>query len=231
MSYDKVQEKIGYSFSNPEYLKRALTHSSYANEMKSEKILHNERLEFLGDSVLGIVVSDHLFSAYPELAEGELTKIRARVVCERTLGEIAKRLDLGGFMFFGRGEEATGGRERISILADALEALIAAIYLDGGIEPARTFILDRFDSKIEDATKGRVFIDFKTHLQEIVQVEKNQVLAYEVIREEGPDHSKIFHTRVSLNGKEIGIGKGRSKKESEQEAAKVGIETLEGQNV
>ncbi len=231
MSYEKIQALIGYSFENAEYLKRALTHSSYANEMKSEKILHNERLEFLGDSVLGIVVSDHLFAAYPELAEGELTKIRARVVCERTLGEIAKGLDLGRYMFFGRGEEATGGRDRISILADAMEALIAAIYLDGGIAPARSFILEHFHRKIEDATKGRVFIDYKTHLQEIVQLEKNQVLVYEVVKEEGPDHSKIFHTRVTLNGKEIGIGTGRSKKESEQEAAKVGIGTLEGQSV
>lgn len=220
---DKLEQRIGYAFTNRDILKEALTHSSYANERRHEDRRNNERLEFLGDSVLGIVISDHLFQTYPNLPEGELTKIRSKVVCETTLGECSRKLGLGTFMFFGKGEEMTGGRDRTSILADAFEAMIAGIYLDGGFNQARQFIMRHMTQKIEDAVAGKVFLDYKTHLQELVQVNKNNRIRYEIIREEGPDHSKVFHTQVKLNDEIIGTGVGRSKKESEQEAAKMAI--------
>ncbi len=218
-----LEKRIGYHFGNQEILKEALTHSSYANERKSKDRRNNERLEFLGDSVLGIVISDHLFSNYPKLPEGELTKIRSKIVCESTLGACSRKLNLGTYMFFGKGEELTGGRDRTSILADAFEALIASIYLDGGMEPAKAFIMREMTSKIEDAVAGKVFLDYKTHLQELAQVNKDNRIKYEIVKEEGPDHSKVFHTHVKLNDRVIGKGVGRSKKESEQEAAKMAI--------
>lgn len=223
-----LEEAIKYHFKNQQYLVRALTHSSYSNENKKEKPKNNERLEFLGDSVLGLVISEYLFSHYHQLEEGQLTKIRAKIVCEASLGETSKVLKLGEYMLFGRGEELTGGRERMSILADAFEALIAAIYLDGGMECVKTVVLGQLGSVIEAAVQGKLFVDYKTRLQEIIQVQKGNRIKYEIIKEEGPDHAKVFHTEVRLNDEIIGVGSGSSKKESEQAAAKEGLKRFEG---
>ncbi|HAS74898.1 MAG TPA: ribonuclease III [Clostridiales bacterium UBA8960] len=221
-----LQELMGYKFKDISFLTRAMTHSSYSNENKKEKLKNNERLEFLGDSVLGLIISEYLFSHYLNLEEGQLTKIRAKIVCEASLGSASKALRLGEFMLFGRGEEMTGGRERTSILSDAFEALIAALFLDGGMEEARNFVLRRLSAVIEDAVQGRLFVDYKTRLQEVIQIQKGNRIKYDIVREEGPDHSKIFYTEVKLNDVVIGIGSGHSKKESEQEAAKEGLKWL-----
>lgn len=222
----ELEKLIGYTFKDSHYLVRALTHSSYSNENKKEKLKNNERLEFLGDSVLGLTISEFLFSHYAQLEEGQLTKIRAKIVCEASLGEASRNLRLGEFMLFGRGEELTGGRERTSILSDAFEALIAAIFLDGGMECARKFVLNQLMGIIEDAVQGKLFVDYKTRLQEVIQVQKGNRIKYDIVNEEGPDHSKIFFTEVKLNDITIGIGSGHSKKESEQEAAKEGLKRL-----
>ncbi|OJV64719.1 MAG: ribonuclease III [Clostridiales bacterium 38-18] len=219
----KIEALIGYNFKESHYLTRALTHSSYSNENKKEKLKNNERLEFLGDSVLGLIISEFIFSHYLQLEEGQLTKVRAKIVCEASLGEAARQIKLGEYMLFGRGEEMTGGRERASILSDAFEALIAAIFLDGGMECARTFVLKQLKPTIDDAVQGKLFVDYKTRLQEVIQVQKGNRIKYDIVREEGPDHAKIFFTEVKLNDSVIGIGSGRSKKESEQEAAKQGL--------
>jgi ribonuclease-3 len=219
----EIEALIGYNFKESHYLTRALTHSSYSNENKKEKLKNNERLEFLGDSVLGLIISEFIFSHYLQLEEGQLTKVRAKIVCEASLGEAARRIKLGEYMLFGRGEEMTGGRERASILSDAFEALIAAIFLDGGMECARAFVLKQLKSTIDDAVQGKLFVDYKTRLQEVIQVQKGNRIKYDIVREEGPDHAKIFFTEVKLNDTVIGIGSGRSKKESEQEAAKQGL--------
>lgn len=222
----KLEMKIDYEFKNRKILYEALTHSSYANEMRGDKIKNNERLEFLGDSVLSIVVSQYLFENYPKLPEGELTKIRAKIVCETTLSEAARTINLGQFMMFGKGEEMTGGRDRSSILADAFESVIAAIYLDGGLAEAEKFILTVMKEFISNSIEGKVFLDYKTHLQEIVQLSKSNRIKYELVKEEGPDHCKVFFTQVKLNDVVIGTGSGRSKKESEQEAAKVALRSV-----
>ena len=219
----KLEELIGYSFKNKELLKHALSHSSYANERK----IHggsNERLEFLGDSVLSIVVSDYLYKNM-NVAEGELTKIRASLVCEKSLHIFATQINLGDFMRLGKGEENTGGRERPSILADAFEAVIAAIYLDGGMEAAVKHILRFMPENIIEAKKP-VFSDFKTVLQEVVQKNPEEKVEYVLIGEEGPDHNKRFVVEVCLNSQVIGKGKGRSKKEAEQLAAKEALELM-----
>ncbi len=224
----KAFEKIiRYTFKNQDILKEALTHSSFSNERKENMVHNNERLEFLGDAVLSIVISDYLFKTHVNLPEGELTKIRSKIVCESTLGECSKRIELGQYMYFGKGEEMTGGRKRISILADAFESLIAAIYLDGGLESSRLFIMEYMKAEIQNAITGMVFLDYKTHLQEIVQIRKDNRIKYEIIGEEGPDHCKLFYTQVKLNDIVIGYGKGRSKKEAEQEAAQMAIEKVE----
>lgn len=223
----RLEDTIFYRFKNLKLVKEALTHSSYANEKKSNRIRNNERLEFLGDSVLSIVISDYLFTNYPHLPEGELTKIRSKIVCEATLSECSRKIKLGNYMMFGRGEELTGGRERTSILADAWEALIAAIYLDAGLETAKKFILEQMAQTIEDAILGKVFMDYKTKLQEVIQVKKDNRIRYELTNAEGPDHCKVFFSSVLLNDEVIGTGKGRSKKESEQEAAKVALRNLD----
>jgi ribonuclease-3 len=223
----KLEDTIGYTFKNLKLVKEALTHSSYANERKGQNINNNERLEFLGDSVLSIIISQYLFEKYKDLPEGELTKIRSKIVCEATLGECSTKIKLGNYMMFGRGEEMTGGRERTSILADAWEALIAAIYLDGGLEEAKKFIMKNMMKVINDAVDGKVFLDYKTRLQEIIQVNKENRIKYELYKEEGPDHCKVFYSNVKLNDVVIGTGNGRSKKESEQQAAKVALRSLE----
>ena len=220
----KFEEIINYKFKNKAYILEALTHSSYSNENKSYAF--NERLEFLGDSVLGIVVSDFLFKNETELPEGELTKLRANIVCEESLSDVAKEINLGRHILLGRGEEATGGRDRVSILADAFEAVIAAIYLDGGIEPAKTFVLKNMEEIIEDSIKGRIFRDYKTHLQEVVQSQGESNIVYNLVEEIGPDHNKRFVMEVRLNDESLGKGEGKSKKEAEQSAAKQALRRM-----
>ena len=222
----ELQKTLGYRFKDEKLLKSALTHSSYANECRGEKTDYNERLEFLGDSVLGILVSEYIFKTYTELPEGELTKIRSIVVCENSLYIYAKEIDLGKYIYLGRGEEATNGRQRVSILADAYEALIAAIYLDGGFRAVRECILPKIIDMIKNAGKGKVFKDYKTLLQEVIQQNPEESLEYVLCKEEGPDHNKRFEVEVHLNSNVIGCGAGKSKKEAEQLAAKVALELM-----
>ena len=220
---EALEEKLGYRFTNRALLENALTHSSYANENRGRGARSNERLEFLGDSVLGMVTADYLYRAHPDLPEGDLTRTRAALVCEGSLVEVARQLNLGAYLKLGRGEEAGGGRERPSIVADAVEAVLAAVYLDGGIGSARRliqhFILDREEEK--SASR-----DYKTALQELIQRQSGQVLAYRLTGAQGPDHAKVFSVEVDLNGATVGRGQGRSKKEAEQMAAKAAIEKL-----
>ena len=216
------EENINYEFTNKEYILEALTHSSYSNENKNYPF--NERLEFLGDSVLSIVISDYLFKKETKLPEGELTKIRANIVCEESLSEVSKNIHLGKYMLLGKGAEATGGRERISILADALEAVIAAIYLDGGLDKAREFILTYMDKIINDSIKGKIFRDYKTCLQEVLQSNGENNIWYKLIEEKGPDHNKRFVMEVGINDTVLGVGEGKSKKDAEQVAAKCALD-------
>ena len=216
------EQKINYEFKNKEYILEALTHSSYSNENKNYPF--NERLEFLGDSVLSIVISDYLFKKETKLPEGELTKIRANIVCEESLSEVSKNIHLGKYMLLGKGEEATGGRERISILADALEAVIAAIYLDGGIKCAREFILTNMEKIINDSIKGKIFRDYKTCLQEVLQSNGENNIWYKLIEEKGPDHNKRVVMEVGINDTVLGVGEGKSKKDAEQVAAKCALD-------
>lgn len=219
----KFEEIIGYTFKNKQLIQQALSHSSYSNERKKPNG-SNERLEFLGDSVLSIVVSDFLYKNL-NVAEGQLTKIRASLVCEKSLHVFAKKISLGDFLLLGKGEENTGGRQRPSILADAFEAVIAAIYLDGGMEAASKHIL-RFIPEDVHHTGHPVFSDFKTILQEVVQKNPEEKVEYVLIGEEGPDHNKRFVVEVCLNSQMIGRGSGRSKKEAEQLAAKEALELM-----
>ena len=216
----QLENIIGYTFKDPTLLETALTHTSFANESKTP-IHHNERLEFLGDSVLSIVVADHLFHQWKDRPEGELTRARASLVCESALYEFAKEIDLGSYLRLGKGEERGGGRHRPSVVSDAFEALIAALYLDGGIEVARAFILPFI-------TEGKTAEDdYKTRLQEVVQQDPSAVLKYEVTGETGPDHNKQFTVCVWRNGELLAEGRGRSKKAAEQHAAKVALEKLQ----
>ena len=225
MNFTEFENKIGYTFKNKDLLHEALSHSSYANENKHHGRHSNERLEFLGDSVLSVVVSDYLYKNLTSVAEGDLTKLRASLVCEKSLHVFAKQINLGRYIFLGKGEENTGGRERPSILADAFEAVIAAIYLDGGMEAARKHIL-RFIPEIPTNGTKMAFGDFKTVLQEIVQKNPEEKVEYVLIGEEGPDHNKRFVVEVMLNSQVIGKGKGRSKKDAEQLAAKEALELM-----
>ncbi|MBO5572237.1 MAG: ribonuclease III [Ruminococcus sp.] len=220
---EEFENIIGYTFKNKELIEQALSHSSYANEKKRAGG-SNERLEFLGDSVLSIVVSDYLYKNI-NVPEGELTKMRASLVCEKSLFVFAQQIQLGEFLHLGKGEENTGGRERPSILADAFEAVIAAIYLDGGMEAAAKHIL-RFMPDDIKRTKKPVLSDFKTLLQEVVQKNPEEKVEYVLIGEEGPDHNKRFVVEVCLNSQVIGKGKGKSKKEAEQLAAKEALELM-----
>ena len=218
-----LEQKIGYTFRDRTLLDNALTHSSYANEHREQGALSNERLEFLGDSILGLVVADHLYRTRPDLPEGDLTRIRAALVCENSLVDVAKELDLGSYLKLGKGEESGGGRHRPSIQADAVEAMLAAVYLDGGIGQARKLIHDLILGHERETAAGR---DYKTALQELVQRESGQVLTYHLTGESGPDHAKIFAMEVLLNGQAIGAGTGHSKKEAEQAAAKAAVEKM-----
>lgn len=217
-----LEEVLGYTFKDKTLLENALTHSSYANENRASGAVSNERLEFLGDSILGMVTAEHLFRTHPDLPEGELTRTRAALVCEGSLYEVAKLWGLGNYLRLGKGEESGGGRERTSILADAVEAVLAAMYLDGGIGTARRTI-HRFILSDEDRAEA-ANRDYKTALQELVQKESGQVLTYRLIGESGPDHAKTFRVEVDLNGKTVGRGQGKSKKEAEQNAARSAIE-------
>ena len=225
----ELEKKLNYTFRDPGLLSEALSHSSYANEHRSAGLRSNERLEFLGDSVLGFVTAEFLFLQHPDLPEGDLTRIRAALVCEQSLYEVARKLDLGRYLKLGRGEEAGGGRERTSILADATEAVFAAVYLDGGIGAASTLIHRvLLDAEKEEVVEERRR-DYKTALQELVQRQADQVLTYRMIGEEGPDHDKTFLAEVLLNGTQVGTGSGHSKKEAEQSAAKAALRKLEAE--
>ncbi|WP_110462522.1 ribonuclease III [Ruminiclostridium sufflavum] len=221
-----LENRIKYKFKDRQILLTAITHSSYANERKTKKIAYNERIEFLGDSVLSLVISEYLYKMYPNLPEGELTVTRAKIVCESSLAKCAADIGLGKFLMLGKGEELSGGREKASIQSDAFEALIGAIYIDGGFETAKGFILKYMEGIIKNCVEGKLFYDFKTQLQELVQQNGEQHILYNVIDESGPDHNKTFVTEVSINGAVTGKGTGHSKKESEQNAAKDALERL-----
>ena len=219
-----LETAIGYRFHDIQLLQNALTHSSYANERWHNSLLSNERLEFLGDSVLGMLVAEYLYRNFPDRPEGELTRMRADMVCEQTLAAAANKIGIGEHLLLGHGEERFGGRSRNSILADAMESIIAACFLDGGIQAAlkvvQQFIL------VEVPVTKLHNVDYKTKLQELVQQKKNQVLSYALVGESGPDHNKQFEVEVSLNGTVVGKGTGSSKKRAEQMAASSAIERL-----
>ena len=219
-----LEAALGYKFQNITLLQNALTHSSYANERWHNSLLSNERLEFLGDSILGMVVAGYLFENFPDRPEGELTRMRADMVCETSLAAIAMKIDLGSHLLLGHGEERFGGRCRASILADAVESVIAAAFLDGGMKAAAD-IITRFVLCDVPVTKLHN-TDYKTSLQELVQQKKNQILCYRLVGESGPDHDKQFTAQVLLNDQVIGEGIGSSKKRAEQDAARVALENL-----
>ena len=220
----ELEAAIGYKFKNIALLQNALAHSSYANERWHNSLMSNERLEFLGDSILGMCVAEYLYCTFPDRPEGELTRMRADMVCEQTLANVAGRIGLGNHLLLGKGEEQGGGRTRNSILADAVESVIAASFLDGGMDAAKQFI-QKF-ILVEVPVKKLHNVDYKTSLQELVQQKKNQVLTSTMVGESGPDHDKHFEVEVCLNGKVVGLGSGSSKKRAEQDAARVAIEAL-----
>ncbi len=222
----ELEEVISYRFKDPGKLLLALTHSSYANEKRSENLNSNERLEFLGDSVLNIITSDYIYKNHPELPEGEMTKTRAAIVCEASLMICANKIELGQYLFLGRGEENTGGRTRTSILSDAFEALIGAIYLDGGISAADVFIKESMKDIYQNINNRQVFRDYKTQFQEIIQKQSDDRISYRILDERGPDHDKIFTAQLLVGDKAYGSGDGRTKKEAEQNAAKDALDKM-----
>ena len=224
-----LETAIGYRFRNIQLLHNALTHSSYANERWHNSLLSNERLEFLGDSVLGMLVAEYLYKTFPDRPEGELTRMRADMVCEHTLATVANKIGLGEHLLLGHGEERLGGRSRESILADATESVIAACFLDGGLAAAEQFVQKYILVEVPVSKPNNM--DYKTALQELVQQKKNQVLSYALVGQSGPDHDKQFDVEVSLNGNVVGSGSGRSKKRAEQMAAKSAMEKLFPQKV
>ncbi len=222
---NQLESKINYYFKNKEILNIALTHSSYSNEAKGN-LKNNERLEFLGDSVISLIVANHLFEIFPKEAEGELTKVRAFFVCDNSLAKFAEKINLGEHLKIGKGEEQAGGRKRPSILEDAFEALVGAIYLDGGFDIAKNFVLGFLPKQI-DIKKIESLTDYKTKLQEIVQKQKKNLnVEYVLAKESGPDHDKCFKINLNINKKTIGSGSGKSKKRAEQDAAKNALENL-----
>lgn len=222
----ELEQHLDYTFHDLRLLRAALYHSSYANEHRAQSVSSNERLEFLGDAVLGFVSADYLYRKHPDLPEGELTRIRAALVCEDSLHEVAQRLHLGDFLMLGKGEESGGGRQRPSILADAVEAVLAGVYLDGGIDEVRALVhrilLEKEPEQVVESRRR----DCKTELQELVQRKPNQELRYELVSESGPDHAKVFTVAVMLNGQVVGLGSGHSKKEAEQSAARTALEQM-----
>ena len=221
LPFSLLEEKIGYCFQNKKLLQTALTHSSYSNEVhnRGSRVAFNERLEFLGDSVLSFVTSEYLYNTFPQLPEGELSTIRAGTVCEKALHAFATEIGLGNYLLLGHGEERNSGRSRVSILADAFEALIAAIFLDGGIEPVKKFLLPFITSDISIIVKTGNVKDYKTELQHVIQAEQGEQLSYITVSETGPAHAKIFTVEARLNSNVIGHGVGSSKREAEQNAA------------
>jgi len=218
---EEIQKKINYFFKDIELLNISLTHSSYSNENKMRANENNERLEFLGDAIIGLVVSEYLYNRFKEFPEGEMTKKRAAIVCESSLAFAARKINLGDYILLGKGEEATGGRNRDSILADAFEALAGAIFIDGGLNSTRNYLLGMFEEEVIYAiSKGNLFIDYKTELQEVLQKKGKPKIEYNVEKEVGPDHNKKFYMNVIVENKIIGSGMGRNKKEAEQMAAK-----------
>lgn len=227
-----LKKLLGIEWHDPNYLIQALTHSSYAHENKNVTMEHNQRVEFLGDAVLELAISDFLYRNYPEYPEGALTKVRAGIVCEGSLASISRQLNLGEFLLMGRGEERSGGRQRPSILADAMESLIGAIYLDSGMEAASRFVLEKLDPVITEVAKtGGIVADYKTQLQELVQQTSENRLSYRIVEEYGPDHCKTFVAVVSYQGNQWGTGTGRTKKEAEQAAAKIALGNIESGEV
>lgn len=222
------ERKIGYAFSDITLLDNALTHSSYANENHTRD---NERLEFLGDSVLSIIISENIFKRMRSVDEGDLSKFRATLVCEQSLAEVAKKIHLNELVFLGRGEDMTGGRTRPSVISDAFEAVLAAIYLDGGFDAAKNWLLPLMEDRIEAVLAGKLYRDYKTTLQELVQRGGKGSVTYTTIRESGKEHDRRFTVQVIINGKGADIASGRSKKEAEQAAAKAAIEGLKNAQV
>ena len=220
---EQLQQNIGYKFKNIEFLKNALTHTSYAYE---HNIQSNEKLEFLGDSILEFVSSDYLYQNYQKLKEGEMTKVRATVVCESSLYKVAKLHNFSDFLYIGKSEKLTKGNEKPAILADSVEAVIAAIYLDGGLEPAKKFITKNLKEEIKMATQHVGVKDYKTVLQEKLQEHGNVKICYKIIKEIGPDHDKTFEAEVEVEGKKIARGRGKSKKQAEMEAAQKALERI-----
>lgn len=228
---EDLELKIAYRFQNIEYLERALTHSSY-NREKNTKHKDNERLEFLGDAFLDAIIGAELFLKMDHVTEGTLTKTRALIVCEKSLAEVARELDLGKYLLMGHGEASTGGRNKDSILADALEAVIGAIYIDGGYDAAQSFTVRAFEKTIEGAVSGKIFSDYKSELQEVLQSGGRVVnIQYVLDSEEGPAHNKTFHVHMEYDEKKFGSGSGKTKKEAEQNAAKASLEILKGRNI
>lgn len=224
-SLSEVEKNLSIKFNNPELIKTALTHSSYAKQFRGAE--YNERLEFLGDSVLQLVVTEYLFKNYIKKKEGELTKLRSLIVCENSLYEISRKLNLQIFIRMSKGEEITGGRERVSILADSVEAVIAAIYLDQGLEVAQSFILKEFEDVIDKAINNKIILDFKTEFQEYLQKGGDVDISYELIKQEGPPHRRKFYVKLLVSNETFGIGEGYSKKEAEQNAAKEALNKME----
>lgn len=223
----RLKERLKISWRDPGLLRQALTHSSYAYENRGRRCENNQRLEFLGDAVLELVVSEFLYRNYPEWPEGKLTKLRAAVVCEPSLAKVAQELNLGECLLIGHGEDQNGGRERPSILADAFEALLGAIYLDQSLEACRKFAIEQLSGIIKAAVQGKFERDYKTELQELLQKNSPEPIKYVILKEEGPDHDKSFTAGIVYRGKLLGKGKGRSKKEAEQQAAKRALGKLE----
>lgn len=219
-------EIMEYRFKDPELLANALCHSSYANEHRERGYKSNERLEYLGDAVLGMISAEYIYGKYSDLPEGEMTKLRASIVCEQSLYEFAEEINLGSMLLLGKGEINGGGNKRPSVLADAVEAVLAAIYLDGGLDSAKKFILEFIKRKAEIVVKGNTPVDYKTTLQEIVQKNHQETLSYHVKSESGPDHDKLFVIEVHINSNPVATGEGKSKKQAEQAAAKAALELM-----
>jgi ribonuclease-3 len=224
-SIERLAERLGYRFRAPRLLETSLTHKSYLNESPDPSREDNERLEFLGDAVLDLVISELFLSRFPEAPEGDLSKLKAKTVSEAALSHVARRLDLGSALVLGRGEELTGGRDKPSLLADALEAVIAAVYLDGGLAAARQVVLTAFTDLFDNLGRSEV-ADYKTELQELCQSDFSVLPVYRVLQESGPDHHKQFDVELSIRGEGYGVGTGRSKKEAEQQAARTALERL-----
>ena len=221
---NSLEKRLNYKFKNIDLLKNALVHSSYANEVRGS-VHSNERLEFLGDSVLSVIVSEHLYNKFPTMPEGELTRMRASLVCEKSLCEFSRELGIGKYLNLGKGEDKNGGRERDSILADAFEAVLAAVYLDGGMDAAKAHIMNTVLRDIKHC-EDDTFKDYKTTLQEVIQRNPEESVSYILVNESGPDHNKSFTVEVHLNSNVIGKGTGKSKKQAEQMAAKQALELM-----